>query len=88
MDVATQLFGAWVATYFASRATLWLLRNWDVRYWLRIVTAHALTWIAIALVVGVLKAYIGPFSFTAGLIYLAPQVFWAAIDIVRRTRVI
>lgn len=84
----TQFFGAWVATYFASRATLWLLQSWNARDWLRIGTSHALCWLGIAIVVGYLKAYSGPFSFSAGLIYLAPQLFWTVLDMIRRTRVI
>ena len=82
------LFGAWVAAYFVSRLTLWLLRSWNTQSWLRIGTAHALSWLGIAIVVGYLKAYSGPFSFGAGLIYLAPQLFWAVTDMTRRTRVI
>lgn len=84
----TQFFGAWVATYFASRATLLLLRSWNTHSWLRIGTAQALSWLGIVIIVGYLKAYSGPFSFSAGLIYLAPQIFWTVIDMIRRTRVI
>ena len=83
-----QFFGAWVATYFVSRLTLWLLKSWNTRDWLRIGTANSLSWLGIAIVVGYLKAYSGPFSFSAGLIYVAPQLFWTVIDMIRRTRVL
>ena len=88
MSLATQIFGALVATYFLSRLTLWLLQSWDTRSWLRIGAAHTLSWCGIAIVIGYIKAYAGPFSFTAALVYLGPQIAWATLDIIRRTRVL
>lgn len=87
MSLAIQYLGALIATYFASRVMLALLQGWRVRPWLRISTAHLIAWLGIAVCVGYLKAYIGNFSFSAGLLYVLPQLFWLVIDIFRRTRV-
>lgn len=77
--------GALILTYFLSRGTLAILvmaiRSNAV--W-RIAAAHILSWLAIALLLGLLRsnAYY-PFMADAGLIYILPQALWFLFDVAR-----
>jgi len=82
MPYALRLLGALVVTYFLSRLTLRFssaLGNGAVR----ILVAHAVSFAIIALTVGFMRAYFVQFEWRAAVIYIAPQLAWLILDLVR-----
>ncbi len=79
------LLGALILTYFVSRGALTLfslvIRTNPI---LKIAAAHLLSWVIIALLLGLLRsnAYY-PFMIDAGLIYVLPQALWFLFDMLR-----
>ena len=86
MDFVVRLLGAAVVTYFVSRATLALSAT-AIRSGLsRVIVAHVASMTAIALFVGLLRAYWGTFEWQAVIPYVGPQLLWFMIDYFRSVR--
>ena len=77
------LIGAFIISYFVSRLMLVLLKGRSSGLQALIV-ANIASLILLTAFVGLLKAYMGPFLWTGGLIYIAPQIFWLVTDLLRR----
>jgi hypothetical protein len=86
MDFAIRMLGALVVTYVLSRAAIKLLGATNRRSLAYLVGAHVLSFAAVALAVGFLRAYWSPFDATAVLPYVLPQVLWFAVDLARHKR--
>jgi len=83
MEFAIRMMGALVVTYVLSRGFIKFLDASARRNPWYMVSAHVLSFAAIALFVGLLRAYWGPFAPMAVLPYVLPQILWLALDTAR-----
>lgn len=85
MPLTLRILGAFLVTFFASRILLRLLAGL-VPGEGGILLAHAVSFLGIAVFVGVLKAYFVSFLWDASLIYAIPQIIWLVYDLYLRSR--
>ena len=86
MDFAIRMMGALVVTYVLSRGFIKLLGATERRSPVYLVGAHVLSFVVVALIVGLLRAYWSPFEITAVLPYVLPQILWFVLDLARNKR--
>ena len=72
--------GAMIATYFLSRL---LLRIVPLAGPGRLVAAHLVSLAALALLIGLVKAYYTSFAIGETIVFIGPQLIWLVIDVVR-----
>lgn len=85
MELAIRMLGALVVTYVLSRILLLVLGAQSGRGIGKVIIAHLLCFGAIATTVGLLRtAY--SFEVMAAVPYVLPQIFWLALDIIRKRR--
>lgn len=80
-----KLTGAFLFTYFVSRALRYLLGLTNTMA--RLVLANALSMLAIAVFVFLLRFPSRNFALAQLSIYLLPQCFWLALDLLRDGRI-
>jgi hypothetical protein len=85
MEFGIRMLGALVVTYVLSRVLLAAFGAQSKRGVGTIMGAHLVCFVAIAIVVGFLRAAWN-FEFMAAAPYVLPQIFWLAIDIARKRR--
>lgn len=83
MEFAIRLLGALVVTYAVSRVAQMLFRG-ERPSVPALIGIHLGCFVLIALVLGLMRAYVNSFEWSAAQIYVAPQLVWLALDIARR----
>ena len=78
----TPIIGALLATYFVSRATLFIPYPPDRT--LGLIAAHTLSFLLIGAVLFSMREPLYLFAPTQMLIYIIPQLVWLVLDFVRR----
>ena len=79
----TSFVGALIATYFLSRLFLHLMRGRIPAGMASVVLAHLLSFVLLAVFVGLLKSYYTPFAYDASVVFIVPQLIWLVIDFAR-----
>ena len=83
MEFAIRLLGALVVTYAVSRLALKLFRGERPGVPV-LIGVHLGCFVLIAFVLGLMRAYVNSFEWSAAQIYILPQLAWLALDIARR----
>lgn len=83
MEFAIRLLGACVVTYAVSRVALMLFRGARPSVPV-LIGVHLACFVLIAFVLGLVRAYVTSFEWSAAQLYILPQLAWLALDIARR----
>lgn len=86
MELALRLLGALVVTYGLSRLALMLLKGRVRMSAPVLIGVHFFCFALVALVLGLMRAYLTNFEWSAANIYIGPQLVWLLLDLARLRR--